>query len=164
MPTWSSMSAFSADLSKLARELEREEARRITREMAEKAQRIATAAASADLGGDPKFSGWAPVLDTQIKSGRDSSHLLTPTRTGAGPWTVAEQGRNRGKVGGRLAGPSLGGPRSVRGVRRARGRRWNGYTQGKGTASDAVARMERELPPIAERQVRRVIVKRFDVT
>jgi hypothetical protein len=171
MPTWSSLGSWSADLSKLAKDLEREEAQRITREMGEKAQDIAEAAASADLGGDPRFSGWAPTLDTQIKTRGDSTWLL-PTKQSAGPWTVAQTGRNVGETG-RFLGPgatrSGGAVRrradgSVARVRTGRGKRWNGVTRGKGTADDAFSRMERELPKIAQKGVRKAIAKRFDVS
>lgn len=175
MPTWSSLEAFGRDLDKLARELEREEARRITRQMAERAQEIAKQAASADLGGDDAFSGWRrnnPInLDTQIRTvdgGR--GHLLTPTRSSAGPWTVAERGRNVGETG-KFLGPGMNHntgitSRTKTGNIRRRGfkaKRWNGVTRGKDTASDALERMDRELPRMAEREVRRVMIRRFDV-
>lgn len=172
MPSWSSLDAFGADVKKMVRDLERKEAKRITREMAEKAQQIAEAAASRDLGGDPKFSGWAPTLDTQIKPSRDGlGHVIMPTRSSAGPWTVAEFGRNQGNASG-FAGPGINRSTGLTartksgGIRRQRMRkakRWNGVTRGKGTASDAVSRMDRELPRIAEREVRRVIARQFDV-
>jgi hypothetical protein len=166
MPTWTSLAAFNADVVKAARDIEREVARRTTRDMAEKAQQIARAEASADLGGDPKFSGWAPPLDTQIKRGRDgASSLLMPTRSSAGPWTVAEFGRNSAFGPAQL--PSGRSQRVLRSGRlsTARGtrKRYNGRTAGKGTASRASARMERELPEIAERAVRRSLAQRFTV-
>jgi hypothetical protein len=172
VPTFRSFADFGAAVASLGRELETSERAKITRDMAEKAQDIARRAASADLGGDPKFSGWAPPLDTRIRRLTSGDHLMTPTGRSAGPWTVAEQGRNQGGSSG-FAGPGINRTTgltartksgALRKVRGARSRRWNGYTQGKNTASDAVARMERELPPVAERGVRRAIRKRFDVT
>jgi len=106
----------------------------------------ATKAASADLGGDPKFSGWAPTLDTRfdhVGSGRISFH---PSKRSAGPWTVAEFGRHAS------AGPPGG---------KGRQRRWNGRTRGKGTATKAVAAIERDAPDRIEAAVKKTIKKSF---
>lgn len=148
------------------------EVAKITRQMGLAAQVIASHAASADLGGDPKFSGWAPKLDTQLKTTAFGATVLTPTRSSAGPWTVAEFGRNQGNARG-FSGPGInirtgktsrtktGGLRTVRSRRASR---WNGVTQPKHTATDAIVRMDAELPRIAEVGVRRVLQKHFDVT
>lgn len=171
MPTWSSSDQFAAEIARFQQELERESRRAMASDMAEQAQRIAEAEASRDLGGDPKFSGWKPPLDTQIKMIRGGA-LLHPSRTGAGPWTVAESGRNVGETGAFL-GPGMtrtGGAvrrRADGTVARQRGRkgkRWNGVTRGKGTASRAAGRMDRELGAIPERATRKLLVKRFDVS
>lgn len=171
MPTWSSFGAFERDLARLSRDLDQREARRITKMMAEKGQEIAERAASADLGGDPKFSGWAPTLDTQVKSKSNGQTWLLPTRSSAGPWTVAERGRNVGETG-RFLGPGInvrtGQTRrrkdgTVARQRNRRAKRWNGVTAGKNTATDAVREMDRQLPKIAEGEVRRALRGRFDV-
>lgn len=97
-------------------------------------------AASADLGGDPKFSGWAPTLDTRfdhVGEGRVSFH---PSKKGAGPWTVAESGRH-----------------PVRGKKR-----YNGHTKGKGTATKALAAIEKESPERIEAEVKKALKKAFD--
>ena len=117
----------------------------------------ATAAASADLGGDPKFSGWAPTLETRfdhVGEGRISFH---PTRRSAGPWTVAEFGRNQ------TEGPRTTGPRPTRTgrVSTARQKRWNGRTQGKGTASDALAVIDRETSDCIEAEIKKALNKSF---
>lgn len=176
MPTFSSFKDFGAEWEKVSRKLDRDGRRRITRQMAEEGQRIAAHAAAADLGGDRAFGNWARgnkiALDTHLKAGRNDSTLLTPTRSSAGPWTVAEQGRNQGNARG-FAGPGINRRTGItsrtksgglRRVRATRGRRWNGTTQGKRTASDAAKVMERELPKIAAREYRKVLVKHFDVT
>lgn len=171
MPTFRSFEAFGRAVEGMQKDVDRQSKTYIVGLMAVKAKSIAKDAASADLGGDPKFSGWAPTLDTQIKKVRDGV-ILTPTRSSAGPWTVAERGRNQGNASG-FAGPGINRRTGItsrtksgglRKVRATKGRRWNGYTRGKNTASDAVAEMDRELPKIAERETRRVIVKHFDVT
>lgn len=118
----------------------------------------ATKAASADLGGDPKFSGWAPTLDTRydiVKSGVVSFH---PSRKSAGPWTVAEIGRNQ-TAGPRERSSSLtrtGRRRSSKSMRR-----WNGQTRGKNTASDATAQIEAKVPKIVQQRIGRAIRKTF---
>lgn len=174
MPTFRSLADFGAELEKLGRDLTTREKYEITDSMGRRAQQIAERAASNDLGGDPKFSGWASTLETKTRRLSDGATMLTPTPRSAGPWTVAEQGRNQGNGGGgAFFGPGInrstgltartksGGIRKTRAFQR---RRWNGTTQPKNTASDAVAEMENELPKIAEDGVRRAIRKRFDVT
>lgn len=187
MPSWDSIPAFIADVDRTLRDLQQKEAKRITRQMAERAESIAVRTASGDLGGDPQFSGWIggdrSLDNLQIKPLRSSvGHILAPTRKSGGPWKVAEIGRNRsvsqfGGATGRGGGALFQGPGvnrqtgatsytktgKVR-VRRGPRRRWNGYTSGKSTASQAVAAMERELPKIADVEVRRVISKRFDTS
>jgi hypothetical protein len=117
----------------------------------------ATSAASADLGGDPKFSGWAPTLDTAydiIGPGRISFH---PKKRSAGPWTVAEFGRNQAE------GPRMVGPRLTKTgkVSRARQKRYNGRTQGKQTASDALAAIDKKAPGVVDKQTKAAIRKFF---
>ncbi len=176
MPTWDSLAAYGRELAGLESDLTGPERQKITRQMAKEGQQIANQAASRDLGGDRAFSGWrrgAPIpLDTQIRNGRDGATLLTPKRASAGPWTVAEFGRNQGNAPG-FSGPGINRATGITsrtksgGVRRVRARqsrRWNGTTQGKGTASEAVKDMDAKLPKIAEKGVKAVTRKRFDVT
>ncbi len=164
MSSWTSFAAFANDFDKMVGDLTGPEKRKITRAQGEAAQKIAAKQAASDLGGDRAFSGWrrgAPIpLDTQLRNLADGNTLMTPAKRSAGPWTVAEQGRNA------AAGPRLIGPRLTRTgrVSKARQRRYNGRTQGKHTASDAVKVMEKELPKIADKAVTKVIRKRFDVT
>lgn len=174
MPSWSSMADFGKDLAKLTDDLSTDEQRRITRMMGKEAQQIAGQQAAQDLGGDKAFSGWnrgGPIpLATRLKSGRHDETVLLPKF--AGGWTVAELGRNQGNAGG-FAGPGInrrtgitsrtksGGVRKVRSVR---GRRWNGVTRGKATATRATDEMAHKLPQIADREVLKVTRRRFDVT
>ena len=170
MATFSSFKEFGATVDKMNKAIERD--RKLwAMEMAKRAQAIATAQASRDLGGDPKFSGWKPPLDTQIKP-KPYGAVLLPTKSGAGPWTVAEFGRHRGNAGG-FSGPGInrktgktartksGGLRKVRSVK---GKRWNGTTDPKHTATEAVGHMDRELPQIAAKGVLRTQRRYFDVT
>jgi hypothetical protein len=137
------------------------------------AKEAAQEAAAGDLGSDGRFSGWrrgAPFeLATRydiIGPGRVSFH---PTPKSAGPWTVAQSGRNQGNAGG-FSGPGAnratgetsrtksGGVRKVR----ARGaRRWNGRTSGKNTASEALALIDKRLPKIVDTHIGRAIRKVF---
>jgi len=120
----------------------------------------AETAAKADLGGDAKFSGWKPTLDTRYDIVGRGQVLLKPTRRSAGPWTVATDGRNQGDAGiGPMQGPTL--TKTGR-VSRARRKRWNGQTKGKGTADDARAAIERKAPGVVDVQVGRAIRKAFD--
>lgn len=165
MANYRTLGAFSADIKKLGRTLGNEGATQIVKVMGAEAQKLATRAASSDLGGDPKFSGWAPRLDTQLRPLEAGRMLLTPTRSSAGPWTVAESGRNQGNASG-FSGPGVNRTTGVtartktgalRKVRATKGKRWNGTTRGKGTASDAVAAFNREMPKIAARETAKVI-------
>lgn len=174
MPDFRSLGAFGEAINDFADELEREVIKRMTAEQAAEAQRIAEREASADLGGDPKMSGWEPSLDTKVIHFPDGASLLAPTRSSAGPWTVATLGRNQGNAGG-LAGPGViqsganagttartksGG---VRKVRARKLRRWNGYTDGKGTGDRVHDAATAAAQPIAEKWGRLAAEKRFDV-
>jgi hypothetical protein len=119
------------------------------------AKKDAAAAASVDLGGDPKFSGWAPILETRfdhIGEGRISFH---PSGKSAGPWTVAESGRHT------AAGPPA--PHLTKGgkAKKGKARKWNGRTQGKGTATAAKAIIEKETPDRVDKEIKKVLHKAF---
>lgn len=174
MPTFKSFAEFGAELHNLGKDLETTEKRKITKDMGDRAVQLARQAAANDLGGNDSFSGWRrgnPLpLTTEVKPLSDGAALLKPTKVSAGLWTTAEQGRNQGNASG-FFGPGVnrstgatartkaGG---VRKVRAFKAKRWNGTTRAKNTASDAQELMDRELPKIAEKGVRRAIRKRFD--
>lgn len=131
-------------------------------EIGKMAKAEARKAASADLGGDPKFSGWAPELTTRYDIvGKGKLSFKPGSKRAAGPWTVAEVGRNAG------AGPGLGQSSTAMRftptgrVSRQRVRRWNGRTQGKNTASDAIAQIEKRVPKIVDQRVGRAIRRTF---
>lgn len=169
MATFKSFKDFGSAFDAMTKAIEQD--RKVwALEMAKRAEAIATQVASSDLGGDPKFSGWKPELSTKTKT-IPTGAVFSPTKSGAGPWTVAEFGRHHGSGGG-FAGPGVnrktgatsrtksGGLRKVRAVS---GKRWNGYTDPKHTASKALARMEHELYPIAEKGLTRTQMRHFDI-
>jgi hypothetical protein len=166
--TFKSFEAFGREVEALGREMRDVEKRRITKAQAERGQTLAERAASNDLGGDPKFSGWAPILDTKVTVKRDGSSVLGPTRLSAGPWTVAQFGRNRGNASGSFgpAAPRFNKNGAVRKVRARKAKRWNGYTRGKQTADDAARMIESdaEVRRLAEDGLRRATRRHFDVT
>lgn len=165
MPTFPSVEAFNRALTQLERDVERRR-RDIGRAVAEKAKPEGYRAAAQDLGGDPKFSGWAPWLELQVRS-KEYGAAIIPTRRSAGPWTVAQFGRNT------MAGPRTridrrtGNTRQLKrgGVSIVRGRkRWNGVTPGKGTADDARERFERVAERVADKEFGLVLRRHFDVS
>lgn len=148
--------SLAARVDKLGGSMKDPQLRKLMTEIGVEAKKLATKAASADLGGDPKFSGWAPTLDTKfdhVGAGRISFH---PTGRSAGPWTVAEFGRNQ------AAGPRpLVRLTKTGKVSKARQRRYNGRTQGKGTASDALKAIEPIVPKAVDKHVATSIAKFF---
>ena len=169
MPTFRSGAEFAKQVERMNRDIDRQ---RITRLQALRAQQIATQEASRDLGGDPKFSGWKPELVTQTKAIRGGATIMMPTRSSAGPWTVAEYGRGNTNVNA-FSGPGAnrrtgmtrrnksGGLRNVAVFRG--GSKWSGYTKGKHTASRVQSRLDADALKIAAVDLRRVTRKHFDV-
>jgi len=141
--------------------------RSVSRKVGEEAKGIAEREASADLGGDPKFSGWAPTLDTKFMVRDDGRTMIfSPTRSSAGPWTTATVGRNQGNASG-FAGPGLNSRTGTaaftkRGnVRRRKARRWNGRTEGKGTGDRVAARVEKVAPDLIDAEMGKRLRKTF---
>ena len=160
MATFNSPDAFLREIQALERDLENQR-RDMGRAVAEAVRPEGYRAAADKLGGDPKFSGWPPWLELRVRTNARGA-TLHPTRRSAGPWTVADRGRNQ------TAGPS---PRessvSLSGRRKRAGRRfrrWNGQTAGFGVASDAKDRFERAADDPATDELRRVVGRHFTVT
>lgn len=172
MADFLSVEAFNRELARLERSIEHAH-----KDMGTKAALAARPegyrAAAADLGGDPKFSGWRPWLELDVRPKRWGAAIM-PTRQSAGPWTVAQFGRNQGDGGaGAFFGPGAnrrtGTTRfrkdgSVAKVRAFKTKRWNGYTQGKGTADDARERFERVAEKVIDKEFRLVLGRHFDVS
>jgi hypothetical protein len=151
----------AAKLAKFQSHMEQDVRKEINAQIATAWRRVAVAEASADLGGDAKFSGWKPMLNTlNARTLPSGALILSPTKSAAGPWTVAESGRNQGNASG-ISGPGVSSDGTtrrtksgkVRAVRARRARQWNGYTKGKGTASRVVAEVNRIAPEIADREL-----------
>jgi len=163
-----SVGEFSRAVDAMERDLKAKH-RQMGVDMAQKLRPEAYRAAAADLGGDPKFSGWRPWLELQIKPKAYGAALI-PTRSSAGPWTVAERGRNQGNASG-FSGPGINRRTGItsrtksgnlRKVRAVRARRWNGYTEGKNTATDATARIDGLVDGVAEKHLKVVIKRHLD--
>jgi hypothetical protein len=152
-----SLSQFESRMARFTREFEDAKLKGIAAKAGVKAKTLATKAASADLGGDPKFSGWAPKLETRFEHVEPGVISFHPTRRAAGPWTVAEFGRNQ------AAGPRMVGPRLTKTgkVSKARTKRYNGKTDPKNTASDALELIDRQIPRVVEAEVVAAIRKFF---
>lgn len=167
MANFSSAGEFAREIAEFQRKLEREYAREIGKRVGKQAQDLAEREARKDLGGDPEFSGWPKArLDTKVKEIPTGAILMPDGKLAAGGWTVANFGRNSANGPAQL--PSGRRQRVLKSGRlsTARGtrRRWNGQTRGKGTADRAISRMEKEFPPVAEREIVADLRKHFDVT
>jgi hypothetical protein len=137
------------------------------------AKEAAQEAAAGDLGSDGRFSGWrrgAPFeLATKydiIGPGRVSFH---PTPKSAGPWTVAQSGRNQGNAGG-FSGPGVNrstGETSrtksggVRKVRARQGATLERTHVGEEHGVDALALIDKRLPKLVDSNIGRAIRKVF---
>lgn len=140
MPT-DTFASFARRVDNFQASLKNPQLKQLMTAIGTEAKAQARKAASADLGGDPKFSGWAPTLDTRFDHVGEGRISFKPTRRAAGPWTVAEFGRHQ------AAGPMPTVRLTKTGrVSRARVKRWNGRTAGKGTASDALKAIDRMVP------------------
>jgi hypothetical protein len=127
-------------------------------------QRLAEAAASADLGGNDSFSGWRrgnPIpLDTTFQPLKDGKGIVFhPTKRGAGPWTVAEFGRGGGFQGPGVSASTGLTRRGKRGnvLRPRKFKKYSGTTAGKDTASDAIATFDQVVPNLIRQGVLEVI-------
>lgn len=153
----SDFAKVNAALTRLTKELDDPA---IAHALGKMGKEVAQREASADLGGDAKFSGWQPYLTTRYKVVDEGGPgaLLMPNRRSAGPWTVAERGRNQGGASG-FAGPGVNVKTgatartksgAVRKVRARKGRRWNGRTAGKGTATRAVSVIDKNAGRVVQ--------------
>lgn len=96
------------------------------------AKKIAAGQVVADIG-HVKFPNWAPVLATGFKVVGSTSIIHKPkNKSSAGPWTVAEKGRNSPK---------------------------NGKTKGYGTATKATSKIEAAVPKVVQAELKKIVTK-----
>lgn len=136
------------------------------------AQSIVELSVRGDIG-DLSMSGWrrgAPIALSSHTEMENGAIVVRPGtvdkawRRGKGPMRVLEQGRNQGGASG-FHGPGIvqksgknyqAGDTArtksgrVRKVREHKAKRWNGHTTGRGTWSDALVGMTRDLPGAAQ--------------
>lgn len=154
-----SASDLVARLRAVEKTMSAAEQRKRLRTVATAVKPLATKAAVADLGANAAFDHWhkrggGDVIPLTVRFTMHGGNRpsLTMHRDGksAGPWRVAEQGRNQGNVAG-FAGPGINHRTGVtartksgnlRKTRITKARRWNGRTDGKDTWSDAIKLME----------------------
>lgn len=160
------LAALDRKLARVSAEFTGQAGRARLQRVAKAAAKDADEAVRADLG-DLSMSGWRRGRPRQIVSQavllNDHEAAVQPVKQARGPMRVLEQGRNMGNAGG-FAGPGVNASTGltartksgrVRKVRARRARRWNGYTQGKGTWTDAGELMERRVPGRFEAEVAR---------
>lgn len=167
-----SLSDFEARVSAFMRAQRAQDAwmRSVARKVGDDAKKIAERSARTDVGADLKFSGWAPLLETRYRIVDDGRTVVfTPTRLSAGPWTVADVGRNQGNASG-FAGPGVNRSTgetartksgNVRKVRATQGRRWNGRTRGFGTAGRVTRTINVSAPRIVDAEMNALIRRTF---
>ena len=162
MATFPSLEAFRREVEQMERDLERRYPV-VGAKVGKLAQGEGYRAAAGDLGGDPKFSGWRPWLELQVRPKKYGAAVI-PTRYSAGPWTVAQHGRNTMQGFGNVRRTRDGDVRTLKSgrvsVRKAK--RWNGVTAGKGTADKAQARFDTLAEKVGEMELRVVTRRHFD--
>ena len=150
MSTPADLSKLSADLLLVARQFDQKGREEILWRLDKPLKADVAKAVRADAGGDLMLSGWPRAtfdVDLGIKAGAMG---VRPTPRSGGPMRVLESGRNQGNARG-FSGPGInvktgvtsrtkGG--ALRKVRARKGRRWNGYTRGKNTWTDATELMQ----------------------
>ncbi len=137
-----------------------------------KAKDLADQAAEDDLGKDKAFTGgkdrgggWRPAtnfLAVRYDIVKPGQIQLKPTRRNAGPWTVAEFGRQAYQAGDRRRSGSRRSKKTnlvsdtFRKVKRN-----VGATKGFGTATDAITAMNRDIPGVTDREISRQVRQFF---
>jgi hypothetical protein len=129
-------------------------------------------ALSSDIG-DSSMSGWRRGRPIDLKPAYEvlSAHEveIAPRKRQRGPWRVLESGRNQGNASG-FSGPAINRSTGLTartksgGIRKQRGRkasRWNGYTRGKDTWSDARRLMEKRFFRAVHEDTTKVLRKHF---
>jgi hypothetical protein len=165
----SDLAALAAKIERVADDMTGQTSRAQMARIGAKLQPEIDRAVSADIG-DTSMSGWrrgspiAIVGSHRVLS--DHAVVVQPVGQAKGPMAVLERGRNIGNSGG-MAGPGVsadGSTRrnkngSLRKVRARKAKRWNGYTQGKGTMGDASRVIADKAPDLIAGELRKALRK-----
>lgn len=141
------------------------------RRVGKKLEPLIAQAVSADIG-DTSMSGWRrggpiAIIGTSRVLNQHAVKV-EPVKPAKGPMAVLERGRNLGNAGG-MAGPGVSADGTtrrnksggLRKVRARRGRRWNGYTRGKGTMGDASVLISKKAPGLLAAEIRDELAKQL---
>lgn len=147
------LKSFEAKIGALIGKLDDDAMAAIATKVGVAAKKDAAIEVDAALGG-LGFSGWPKApLTTGFEPGDPGAITFGAKGRGRGAWSVAEFGRHPG-----MAGPMQGPTLTKTGkVSRARRKRWNGTTQGKGVWSATVARVDDETPGRVNAEVERAL-------
>lgn len=123
--------------------------------------------------GDLSMSGWRRSGPIDIVGSHrvldDATVLIEPVKRAKGPMAVLERGRNMGGGSHGFSGPGISADGTtrrnangaIRKVRARKGRRWNGYTAGKGTMSDASQAIKDKAPALIADEVHKALARRL---
>lgn len=162
---------FIRKVDTFSRDLEGEGGRALINAVGLGAKADIETAVRRDLG-DTSMSGWRrgrPIQVTGMYTVTDKDTVeITPANRAKGPMRVLEDGRNRGNSGG-FQGPGVNARtgRTLKSnagkvkVRTRRTKRWNGYTSGKNTWTDAIAVIVDKTPERAQEAFRKIITRSF---
>lgn len=164
----------SARMIKCAKSISPEEQNKRLLKVGVKLRPYAWRGASRDVGAKRHFSGWRRnkgiVFDVDWKAHKTGVGLTVHrSRVSAGPWRVAEIGRNLGETG-LFLGPAINHRTGVTSRNRRTGnlirrrykpKRWNGYTKGKQTFSHAADLMADKAPQLIKNAETAAIGKAF---
>lgn len=167
----SDLEVFAEQLEELATIFDAQAKKIIATGVRDTSQTVVESAVRGDIG-DLSMSGWRrgkPIAISSHVEVEGETIVVRPGtvdnawRRGKGPMRVLEDGRNSSGVGG-FHGPGVvqrsgknyqagetarTASGKLRKVRTHKKRRWNGYTAGRGTWSDALVGLNRELPAAA---------------
>jgi hypothetical protein len=164
------LAAFARKMEAVQRDLTGQTSRSQMARVGKKLQPEIDRAVRGDLG-DTSMSGWRrkgpiPIVGSS-RALSDHAVIVEPVKPAKGPMAVLERGRNVGNAGG-FSGPgvnrSTGATRRTKSggvakVRAFKAKRWNGYTAGKGTMSEASQAIKVKAPGLVEGELVRVLSK-----
>ncbi len=165
----SDLAAFAAKMERVADDLTGQTSRAQMARIGAKLESTIPAAFSADWG-DDSYSGWRRNAEIHVLGSHkvlsDHAVKVEPVKDAKGVMAVAERGRNIGNSGG-MAGPGVsadGSTRrnkngSLRKVRARKAKRWNGYTEGRGTMGDASRVIAAKAPDLIAGELRKALRK-----